>query len=263
MVDRTRIRRNDSAVIPRSRPGSTRPLAIALALAVALAGGLAAPRETQAAAPEGYQLDLYRNGDFVAQTNLVQCVGASMQMMLNMINPTDDRTAQTQHRLWVRSRELSPPRPGNFERRGSSIWGWTNALNEMGEGPFVVVGYETLQEAARVGALSIARTGKPVGLLVWRGRHAWVMSGFRATADPLTDPNFQVTGVDVLDPLYPLGSRTWGPSPRPGSTLSMEQLGRQFVPRRVRANSALSGMYVMVIPATIVVPEQRTTAQVL
>ena len=55
----------------------TRPLLI-----VALVPGtsIAARRHT---------VDLGARADFVAQTNFVQCVGASMQMMLNMINPNE------------------------------------------------------------------------------------------------------------------------------------------------------------------------------
>ncbi len=43
-------------------------------------------------------------------------------------------------------------------------------------------------------------TGKPVGLLVWRGAHAWVMSGFKATADPAYTDDFEVTAVWIEDP---------------------------------------------------------------
>jgi hypothetical protein len=35
----------------------------------------------------------------------------------------------------------------------------------------------------------------------------------------------------VLDPLYPHGSSTWGPSPKPNSLLTPAQLGEQFVAR--------------------------------
>jgi hypothetical protein len=93
------------------------------------------------------------------------------------------------------------------------------------------------------------RTGKPVGLLMWRGRHAWVMSGFRATGDPL-NAGSRVTAVYVEDPLYPHGSSVWGPSPAPGATLTVAELGRQYVPRRNsnRFGSALSGKYVLVLP---------------
>ena len=55
----------------------------------------------------------------------------------------------------------------------------------------------------KLASRAIERTGAPVGLLVWRGRHAWVMSGFEATKD-LSDGG-KVTSVTIYDPLYPFG----------------------------------------------------------
>ena len=52
-----------------------------------------------ASAATRYSLDVSKRADFVAQTNFVQCVGASMQMMLNMIEPGRDRSSKTQLRL--------------------------------------------------------------------------------------------------------------------------------------------------------------------
>ena len=69
-----------------------------------------------------------------------------------------------------------------------------------------------------------------------------------------------MTAALVLDPLYPFGSRTWGPSPKPREALSVADIGRQFVPRRsgtwpggigidpVWSLASLSGKYVLVIP---------------
>ena len=101
-------------------------------------------------------------------------------------------------------------------------------------------------------ARAIRETRKPVGLLMWRGRHAWVMSGFQATGDPLL-AGFRVTAAIVEDPLYPRDSPTWGSSPTPGQALTVSQLGRHSVPRRTSSrfgglNSTLSGMYVLVLP---------------
>ena len=212
------------------------------------------------AADRSYAVDLAAKGDFVAQKNLVQCVGASMQMMLNIIGPTADRTAGTQLRLQKLARSMSgPTRPG-FERQGASVRGWMSGLNQLDAGPYRLVGADTLADAMRTAALAIRLTGKPVGLLVWHGRHAWVMSGFKATADPLSDATFEVTAALVLDPLYPFGSRTWGPSPKPRQALSVADVGRQFVPRRsgtwpggigidpVWSLASLSGKYVLVLP---------------
>jgi hypothetical protein len=212
------------------------------------------------AATKAYRLDLATRSDFVAQTNFVQCVGASMQMMLNMIQSTNDRTAATQLRLQKLAREWSGRRPDGDERQGASVRGWTAGLNMLGAGPYQLVGAATIEEALLMAAQAMRKTGKPVGLLMWRGRHAWVMSGFRATGDPVVTGT-RVTAVVVEDPLYPHGSSVWGPSPAPGATLTVEELGRQYVPRRSSQNpgamSALSGKYVLVLPYLMDLQTQR------
>ena len=137
--------------------------------------------------------------------------------------------------------------------------GWAGGLNRLAAGPYKLVGTDTLEQAMRIAANAISQTGKPVGLLVWRGRHAWVMSGFKATADPRKTSNFNVTAAIVMDPLYPHGSAVWGPSPKPREALSLTKLGRQFVPRRQGSMASgsgpggstmtgLSGKYVLVLP---------------
>jgi hypothetical protein len=237
-------------------------LPTALALAVALAAGVALGRPTTAGAAEGYQVDLYRSGDFVAQTNLVQCVGASMQMMINMVAAKDDQTAETQRQLWLLARTYSPPRPPDRPpRNGASVWGWAKGLDKLGYGPYRVVGFPTLAEATRAAARSMRLTGKPVGLLVWAGRHAWVMSGFQATGDPLSTEEVAVTHVYVLDPLYPRDSRTWGDSPAPGAALSVAALGKQFVPRRRSWTGSMGGQWVIVMPIVVERPLARLSNQ--
>jgi hypothetical protein len=201
----------------------------------------------------GYTLDLSSDGDYVAQTNFVQCVGASMQMMFNIIEPGADRTASTQLRLQQLARRLSPPRPDGSERQGASIIGWTAGLNRLGAGPYRLDGARRLQTSLRHAAKAMRETRRPVGLLMWQGRHAWVLVGFRATADPARSDDFRVTHAIVMDPLYPHGSSVWGRSPRPGELLTVSELGRQFVPRRRGHRSSkwlagYEGMYVTTIP---------------
>jgi hypothetical protein len=200
------------------------------------------------AASTTYQLDLGRRSDFVAQTNLVQCVGASVQMMINMTIGKPDRTAATQRRYQEIARSWSGLTRDGRARRGASVWGWASALILADAGPYQVVGARTIDEALLTAAKAMRATNRPVGLLMWQGRHAWVMSGFRATRDPLLE-GARVTSVIVEDPLYPRDSRTWGPSPAPGSTLTVQELSRQFVPRRHSTRSPqLSGKYVVVVP---------------
>ena len=217
-----------------------------------------------ASGARAHTVDLAARADFVAQTNFVQCVGASMQMMLNIIEPGRDRSARTQRRLQDLARDWSGRRPDGRDRQGASVRGWAAGLNILGAGPYKLAGERTIEAALRTAARAIAETGKPVGLLVWRGRHAWVMTGFQATADPLTTDDFRVTRAMVMDPLYPHGSSVWGPSPRPGQALTPTVLGRQFVPRRMGSWSSgggsavpsqLGGKYVLVLPYELDVVE--------
>jgi len=234
------------------------PARLLVGLLIALQALLLLPSAAGAADTE-FRLDLAGKRDYVAQTNFVQCVGASMQMMLNIIGDTNDRTASTQLELQNLARTLSGRRGDGRQRSGASVRGWAGGLNQLGAGPYRLVGTTTIEEALRLSAEAIRQTGKPVGLLVWRGRHAWVMSGFHATADPRTSDDFTVTGAIVMDPLYPHGSAVWGPSPKPREALSPNELGRQFVPRRGfsmpsgsgpggSTMSGLAGKYVLVLP---------------
>lgn len=232
--------------VSRRPRGHLAAMALAGALLVALA-----PVSAQGATR--FTLDVSDRGDFVAQTNFVQCVGASMQMMLNMIQPGRDRSAARQLQLQKLARVWSGSRPDGRQRQGASVRGWAAGLNILGAGPYRLVGTKTLDQAMKTAADAIEATGRPVGLLVWRGRHAWVMSGFTATAHPATTNDFRVTRAIVHDPLYPHGNAVWGRSPRPGEAITVRELGRQFVPRRNRnqlggQTTTLGGKYVLVLP---------------
>jgi hypothetical protein len=235
------------------------PLVSMVLAGVLVAGGVPgqpAPRaDASAGAP--YRVNLASTRDYVQQTNFVQCVGTSVQMMLNIIRPGSDRTSRTQKRLQGLARAWSGPTPPGFERQGASVRGWAASLVIHRAGAYKVVGADSLQDAMRIAATAIREYRRPVGLLVWRGRHAWVMSGFVATGDPLLAETWKVTKAYILDPLYPYGDDTWGPSPKPGTAISVAAVGRQFVRRQSSRSSAwnqlpgqsrLRGKYVLVVP---------------
>ena len=234
---------------------------LALGIAVVLAG--TAP----VTATDRYRQDVARRADFVPQTNFVQCVGASLQMMINMLEPGRDRSAKEQLRLQKLARKLSPPRRDGTIRQGASVRGWVKVLRREVDQPYRLVGADSLNQAVKMAARAIDRTGAPVGLLVWRGRHAWVMSGFTSTK-PLSQGG-KVSSVTIYDPLYPYGDDFWGPSPKPGVPISIKALGRQFVPRRTNNNGnqfqttlqqaypTLSGKYVLVLPYRPHTPVRR------
>jgi hypothetical protein len=213
--------------------------------------------------PHRFVLDLAKDDDYVRQSNFVQCVGASVQMMLNIAEPGADRSRRTQRRLQNLARTLSGPRPDGSVRQGAGVIGWAAALNRTAAAPYAVVAADTLQDAMRIAAQAIVTYRRPVGLLVWRGRHAWVMSGFESTRDP-RDGSFRVTRAFILDPLHPHGSRQWGPSPKPGTSISVAAVGRQFVRRRNHSRwnqlpgmAELAGKYVLVVPTG---PQPATAA---
>jgi hypothetical protein len=191
-----------------------------------------------------FALNLYRRGDFVGQYTFDWCVGASVQMTLNILRPEDDRTRTTQRRLWERARDLS-----NSPFGGANPVGWVPLLNELGIGAWRLVSVPTLDEAVLMAAKAIRATNRPVNLVMWRGRHAWVMTGFTSLGDPAATDEFEVTGVHVLDPLYPHGSSAWGPSPKPNSLLTPEELGDQFAPRTSgRIDLGVPPGYLLILP---------------
>ncbi len=193
---------------------------------------------------EPFAMNLYRKGDFVAQYNFELCVGASLQMALNMATDESRTSRADQQRLWEMARDTSFSPFGGANPRG-----WTATLNELGIGPYELVSVPTFDGALDVAAEALRATRRPVGLVMWRGRHAWVMSGFESSADPRTFDDFDVTGIRVLDPLYPHGSSVWGRSPRPNTLVSPDTLAKQFVLRdSTRVNLGVPPGYLLVLP---------------
>lgn len=191
-----------------------------------------------------FAFNLYQEGDFVPQYTFEWCVGASIQMAYNMVAADTRISREDQEALWEDARSRSV---NSFN--GANPRGWASVLNEIGVGPYELVSIPDYDDALRTAAAAIRDTGRPVGLVMWRGRHAWVMSGFESMGDPASHSDFRVTGVRVLDPLFPYGSGTWGPSPAPNSLLSPEELAKQFVIREPRRWSTdLGAGYLLVLP---------------
>ena len=200
--------------------------------------------QVPAAKLRSFAMNLYRKGDFVPQYTFEWCVGASLQMMRNLTDAKVTRARATQQRYWELARDLSSSPFGGANPRG-----WTAALNELGHGPYELVSVPEYDEALRVAARAMRDTGRPVGLVMWRGRHAWVMSGFASKGDPAKDDAFRVTGVRVLDPLYPHGNQVWGSSPKPNSLLTPGRLAKQFVRRDSRrVNLGVPPGYLLILP---------------
>ena len=206
------------------------------------AGRAASP--TLELAHDAFTINLYRTGDYVSQYTLEWCVGASLQMALNMTTDDVHTSRASQQHLWEMAQARSDSPFGGANPRG-----WTAALNDLGIGPYVLVSIPDYGEALRVAAAAIRDTRRPVGLVMWRGRHAWVMSGFESIGDPAVVDDATITGIRVLDPLYPRGSKVWGPSPKPNSLVSPATLAKQFVIRdRGRVDLGVPPGYLLILP---------------
>jgi hypothetical protein len=261
---------------PRSDPRRPARPAILLALAATFLAGCSvasvppslsglprtlaelAPERSSDATPRGetlrrparlrpYTLDLYREGDHVAQYHGSWCVGASMQMMINMIEDgRPDRSRRTQKAMYDLARDVSP---WEERRPGASTYGWAGGLTELGHGPYVELSAPGKQWALRIAARQMRYTRKPVGLLVWSGRHAWVMSGFRATADPAYTDDFEVTHVYIEDPWAGRSSPAWGRGLDPHSLVRVSRLsGFTRWSSHHRPEYGRDGHYVIVAP---------------
>ena len=104
------------------------------------------------------------------------------------------------------------------------------ALDAYGAPGYEVRAYKTRQDALRDAATAIEATGSPVILLAWRGAHTWVMTGFRADADPAMFADATIGGAYIVDPWYPRVSSIWGPSDPPGTFQDNDEMKRNFLP---------------------------------
>jgi hypothetical protein len=194
-------------------------------------------------------IDLSADGDFVSQERVDWCVPASIQAMANMVGAERafEHPIPSQAKLDRLARSLSTDR---LVGAGSEPEGWAGTLNELGLGPYIVTSEPTRGRAIATAARAIRLTGRPVGLLIWRGAHAWVMSGFEATADPAVTDDFVVTHIRVEDPWYPRSSSIWGPAQAPDSRIAVSELAEDFLPWRrptVRYPEK-DGRFVLVVP---------------
>jgi hypothetical protein len=194
-----------------------------------------------------FAVDLFDRGDFVAQARSDWCVPASILSMINMIGSAGVRKPPSQRVLDRMARRFSSPR---LRGAGSEPEGWARTLNRLGYGPYVVHAEPTRAAAISAAARAIRLTGRPVGLLVWRGAHAWVVSGFRATADPAASDDFTVTHLMVLDPWYPRRSSVWGPSLRPDAVVRVQAMAADYLAwhRPTVRYREKDGRFILVVP---------------
>ena len=156
------------------------------------------------------------------------CTAANVQIMRNIVHRQRDHTAasQSHYFYWMRYHD----RYAIPVSDGVDPQGWREGLRQWVDGRYSIMtgaGFTTMLKAA---VKSIRVTGRPVGLLVARGGHAWILHGFRATADPARTDAFTVTSVRVTGPLWGRQNSSFGYDMRPDTKLTPTQLKRFWTP---------------------------------
>lgn len=181
------------------------------------------PAPTAAGSQGIFVMDLYRPGDFVSESKDTWCIAAAMQTSINMMSDTADTTRDTQARLFDLAVSIAGMHSG-----GSDPDGWAGGLSSLGYGKYSVGANVSMTAAVHTVAKQIRITERPGGLVVWRGWHSWVVSGFTATADPATTDNFTVLTVRIEDVWYPRVSNLWPKSRAPDADVPVGALAPDY-----------------------------------
>ena len=192
--------------------------------AIALGGRPA----TAVAAGWGGGIDLYRAGTFSTQQSWLWCTAADVQIIRNIVRGERDHSASRQRGYFDFMRRHNRYRIPVSD--GVDPAGWTAGLRYYVDARYRMVVSTSFEAALRSAVTNLRKTKRPVGLLVSHGNHAWVLTGFTATADPAQTSKFTVTSVRVTGPLWGLQSRSYGYDMKPDTKLTPKQLRGFFTP---------------------------------
>jgi hypothetical protein len=162
---------------------------------------------------------------FASQLTDKDCAVAATQMVLAVLGLGDTSEA-FQQGIKDRITEWEA-----FDDSQNGGWGPAAvglALADYGATGYEVRAYDTYTDALRDSAVAISTFDKPVVMFPWWGAHSWVMTGYRADADPTLFDDAQINGAYILDPWYPRVSSIWGPSDGPGNFEGLGELERNW-----------------------------------
>lgn len=204
----------------------------------------ATPRPKPTPTPGPFDMDLYEKGDYVGEYDHLWCVPAAIQTSINIMSSGADTSRKFQTKLFNLAYSKWPASDGSVDAIA-----WPKMLTELGYGGYEEHVASSIQGAAKAVAKAIRATNRPAGLVVWYGWHSWVVSGFRATADPAATNDFTVLGLYIEDVWYPRHSSIWGDSFPPDTYDPVSKLGIDYKPYREWVKDpARDGKYVYVVP---------------
>jgi hypothetical protein len=173
-------------------------------------------------------VDLYRSGAFTTQQSWLWCTAADVQIMRNLVRHETDHSSAAQRRSFTYMRAHN--RYDIPVADGVDPAGWSAGLRHYVDARYRLVVSRSFDAALRSAVTNLRKTQRPVGLLVAHGSHAWVLTGFTATADPALTTRFTITSVRVTGPLWGLQSRSYGYDMPPDTKLTPDQLRGFFTP---------------------------------
>jgi len=192
-------------------------------------------------------IDLYRRGVFTTQKTWLWCTAADVQIMRNIVHHQADHTRASQQRYFTYMRAHDRYRIPVSD--GVDPAGWAAGLRRYVDSRYRLVASSSFTSALRSAVTNLRRTNLPVAITVSHGNHAWVLTGFTATADPAKTSRFTVTSVRVTGPLWGLQSRSYGYDMAPDRKLTPSQLRGFFTPwHYARVRMAWEGRWVSVQP---------------
>jgi hypothetical protein len=197
--------------------------------------------------PVDVKLHLNPNRVFASQVTNEWCAVAGTQIILAIYGIMDN-SPDAQRRL--------ADQIGQWESwKDSHNGGWgpsaiAEALAAHGVKGYEIRAYHGRDTALRDTAAALMTTRAPVVLIAWNGAHTWVMTGFRADADPTVFRDANVTGTYIYDPWYPRISTIWGPSDPPGTFQDAAEMERNYL-RWNRPEGAYverDGRFIAIVP---------------
>ena len=169
---------------------------------------------------------------FLTEQRDTWCAASAVQIALN-VNGSRAKIDTTRARqAAIRDLQVDLTTRRDSRNGGAGPIGMVGSLERLGRVDYELHIYDTRAAALRAAARAISDTGHAAILLAWRGAHAWVMTGYRATADPTVFKDARVTGAYIIDPWYPRVSSIWGRSDKPGVFQDTAEMKRNFLPWR-------------------------------
>ena len=141
--------------------------------------------------------------------------------------------------------------------------GFRAGLRQFVDQRYAIVASSTFDAAVKSAVRRLRLSHLPVALIVDAGQHAWVLTGFTATADPAVTSAFRVLSVRIVGPLFGRQSKN-GYDPPPNTSMSVDSFRRFLLPFRFPFGATPVGSPLCHVPGDPGTnrPNSRTAADV-